>query len=108
MTTFKIGSIFRRHLFRIRTPIEGNITKDCVKAIPSSWGKDYKGETGGPIKVRLQEYCKAVTQVEIEMLGISDDIWMVKVDHRNLWDEVEVLDRETSAKYETVSNQHIC
>ena len=42
------------------------MTKDCVYAIPCSSGRKYKGETGEPLKVRLQEHQKAVAFGEVE------------------------------------------
>ena len=69
------GSILRRYLFRIKPPTEFNMTKNCVYSIPCSCGKIYKGETGCPLKVRLEEQRKAVVWGEIEKSGMADHIW---------------------------------
>ena len=68
--------------------------KNCVYSVPCSCGKIYKGETGRPQKVRLEEHQKAVAPDEIEKSGIADHIWKEKVDHLPLWGEVEIIDRE--------------
>ena len=59
-TVFTSGSTLRRYLFRVKPPTEFNMTKNCVYSIPCSCGKIYKGETGRPLKVRLEEHRKAV------------------------------------------------
>ena len=74
------------------------MTKDCVYAIPCSCGKKHKGKTGHPLKVRLQEHQKAVTHGEVEKLGMADHIWREKGDHRPLWDQVEIIDKEHNWK----------
>ena len=59
-TVFTSGSTLRRYLFRVKPPTEFNMTKNCVYSIPCSCGKIYKGETGRPLKVRLEEHRKAI------------------------------------------------
>ena len=54
---------------------------NCVYSIPCSCGKTYKGETGHPLKVRLEEHRKAVLQGEIERTGMADHIWKEKGNH---------------------------
>ena len=46
--------------------------KNCVYSIPCSCGKIHKGETGRPLKVRLEEHQKTVVRGEIEKSGIVD------------------------------------
>ena len=65
-TVFTSGSTLRRYLFRVKPPTEFNMTKNCVYSIPCSCGKMYKGETGRPLKVRLEEHRKAIVRGEIE------------------------------------------
>ena len=67
--------------------------KNCVYSIPCSCIKIYKGETGHPLKVRLEEYRKAVVQGEIEKSVMADHIWKEKGNPLTLWDEVEIIDR---------------
>ena len=67
--------------------------KNCVYSIPCSCGKIYKGETGRPQKVRLEEHRKAVVRGEIEKSGTADHIWKEKGKHLPLWDEVEIIAR---------------
>ena len=69
------------------------MTKNCVYSIPCSCGKVYKGETGRPLKVRLDEHGKAVVRGEIEKSGMADHIWKEKGNNLPLWDEVEIIDR---------------
>ena len=57
-TVFTSGSTLLRYLFRVKPPTEFNMTKNCVYSIPCSCGKIYKGETGHPQKVRLEEHRK--------------------------------------------------
>ena len=75
-TVFTNGSTFRRYLFRVKPPTEFNM--NCVCSIPCSCGKIYKGETGRPLKVRLEEHRKAVVRGEIEKSGMADHIWKKK------------------------------
>ena len=86
------GSTFRRYLFWIKPPTEFNMIKNCVYSIPCSCEKIYKGETGHPLKVRLEEHRKAVVRREIEKSGMADPIWKEKGKHLSLWDEVEIID----------------
>ena len=60
-TAFTSGSTLRRYLFRGKPQTEFNMTKNCVYSIPCSRGKRYKGETGRPLKVRLEEYFNMVS-----------------------------------------------
>ena len=68
-------------------------TKNCVYSIPCSCGKIYKGETGRPLKVRLEEHQNAVVWGKIEKSGMADHIWKAKGNHLPLWDEIEIIDR---------------
>ena len=92
-TVFTSGSTLQRYLFQVKPPTEFNMIKNCVYSIPCSCGKIYKGETGCPLKVRLEEHRKAVVQGEIEKSGMADHIWKEKGNHLLLWDEVEIIDR---------------
>ena len=92
-TVFTSGSTFRRYLFRVKPPTEFNMTKNCVYSIPCSCGKIYKGETGRPLKVRLEEHRKAIVRGEIEKSGMADHIWKENGNHLPLWDKVEIIDR---------------
>ena len=69
------------------------MTKNCVYSLPSSCGKIYKGETGRPLKVSLEEHRKAVIRGEIEKSGMVDHIRKEKGHHLPLWDKVEIIDR---------------
>ena len=59
-TVFTSGSTLRRYLFWVKPPTEFNLIKNRVFSIPCSCGKIYKGETGHPLKVRLEEHQKIV------------------------------------------------
>ena len=85
-------SIHKWFNFQIKLPIEFNI-KNCIYSIPGSCGKTYKGETGCPLKVRLEDHRKAVVRGEIKKSGMADHIWKEKGNHLPLWDEVEIIDR---------------
>ena len=91
-TVFTSGSTLRRYLFRVKPPTEFNMTKNFVY-IPSSCGKIYKGETGRPLKIRLEEHRKAVVRGEIEKSDMADHIWKEKENHQPLWDKVEIINR---------------
>ena len=67
--------------------------KNCVYSIPCSCGKVYKGETGRPLKVRLEKHRKAVVRGEIEKSDMVDHRWKEKGKHLPLWDKVEIIDR---------------
>ena len=67
--------------------------KNSVYSISCSCGKIYQVETGRPLKVRLEEYRKAVVRGEIEMSGMADQISKKKGNNLLLWDEVEIIDR---------------
>ena len=90
---FTSGSTLRRYLFWVKLPTEFNMTKNCVYSIPCSCGKIYKGDTGRPLKVRLEEHRKIVVRGEIENSGMADHIWKEKGNHLPLWDKVEIIDR---------------
>ena len=60
---------------------------------PCSCGKIYKGETGRPLKVRLEEHRKAIVRGEIEKSGMADHIWKENGNHLPLWDKDEIIDR---------------
>ena len=92
-TVFTSGSTLRRYLFRVKPTTKFNMTKNCVYSIPWSCGKINKGETGHPLKVRLEEHRKAVERGEIEKSGMADHIWKEKGKHLPLWDKVEIIDR---------------
>ena len=92
-TVFTSGSTLRRYLFRVKPPTEFNMTKNCVYAIPCSCGKIYKGETGRPLKVRLEEHRKAIVRGEIEKSGMGNHIWKENGNHLPLWGKVEIIDR---------------
>ena len=64
-TIFTSDSTLRRYLFWVKPPTEFNLTKNYVYSIPCSCGKIYKGETGRPLKVRLEEHWKAVVRDEV-------------------------------------------
>ena len=91
-TVFTSGSILRKYLFRVMPPTEFNMIKNCVYSILCSCGKIYKGETGRPLKVKLEEHRKAVVRGEIEKSGMVDHIWKEKGNHLPLWDEVEITE----------------
>ena len=92
-TVFTSGSTLWRYLFQVKLPTEFNITKNWVYSTPCICGKIYKGETGRPLKVRLEEHRKAVVRGEIEKLGMANHIWKEKGNHLSLWDKVEIIDR---------------
>ena len=69
------------------------MTKNSVYSIPCSCGKIYKGETGRPLKVRLEEHRKAIVRGEIEKSGMADHKWKENGNHLPLWDKVEIIDR---------------
>ena len=73
-TVFTSGSTLWRYLFWVKPPTEFNMNKNCVYPIPCSCGKIYKGETGRPLKVRLEEHRKAVVRGEIEKSDMADHI----------------------------------
>ena len=89
-TIFTSGSTLRRYLSWVKPPTEFSMIKN---SIPCSCGKTYKGETGRPLKVRLEEHGKAVVRGEIEKSGMADHIWKEKGNHLPLRDEVEIIDR---------------
>ena len=93
-TIFTSDSNFRRYLFRIKFPPKNNMTKNSVYSIPCSYGKIYKGETGRPLKVRLEEHRKAVVRGEIEKSGMANHIWKEKGNHLLLGDEVKIIGRD--------------
>ena len=93
-TVFTSGSTLRRYLSRVKPPTEFNMTKNCVYSTPCSCGKIYKGETGRPLKVRLEEHQKAIKVGEIKKLDMADHIWKERGNHVPLWDKVEIIDRD--------------
>ena len=92
-TVVTSGSTLRRYLFQVKPLTEFNMIKNCVYSIPCSYGKIYKGETGRPLKVRLEEHRKVVVRGEIKKSGMADHIWKEKGNHLLLWDKTEIIDR---------------
>ena len=70
------------------------MTKDCVYAIPCSRVRIYKEETGRLLNMRLQDQQKTVTRGEVKKSGVAEHIWRENGDHRPLWDQVEIIDKE--------------
>ena len=54
---------------------------NCVYSTPFKCGKIYKGETGHPQKVSLEEHRKAVVRGDIENSGMADHKWKEKGNH---------------------------
>ena len=106
-TVFTSGSTLRRYLFWVKLPTEFNMIENCVYSIPCSCNKIYKGETGRPLKVRLEEHRKAVVRGEIEKSGMADHIWKEKGNHLPLCDEVEIIDRAEHWRIIPLRNQHM-
>ena len=79
--SFRSKSTLCRHLLRVKPPTEYHMTKNCVYSIPCSCGKVFKAETCRPLKVRLEEHCKAVVRGEKEKLSMADHIWRQKGNH---------------------------
>ena len=52
---FTSGSTLRRYLFRVNPSTEFNMIKNCIYSIPCSCEKIYQGETGRPLKVRIEK-----------------------------------------------------
>ena len=92
-TVFTSVSTLRRYVFRVKPPTEFSMTKNCVYSIACSCGKIYKGETGHPLKVKLEEHRKAVVRGEIERSGVAHHIWKEKGNHLPIWDKVEIIDK---------------
>ena len=107
-TVFTSGSTLWRYLIQVKPPTEFNMTKNCVYSIPCSCGKIYKGETGCPLKARLEEHRKAVARGEIEKSGMAAHIWKKKGNHLPLWDKAEIIDRLNIGGLDALRNQHIC
>ena len=68
------------------------MTKNCVYSIPCICGKIYKGDTGRPLKVKLEKHQKVVVRSEIEKSGMADHIWKEKGNNLLLWYKVEIID----------------
>ena len=83
-----------RKLLTKTPPLETSLTKNCVYCIPCSCGCVYKGKTGRPLKVRLEEHKKAVIRGETNKSGVAEHIWSVKGSHMPNWEETQILDRE--------------
>ena len=92
-TVFTSGSTLQRYLFWVKPPTKFNMIKNCVYSISCSCDEIYKAERGRPLKVRLEEHCKAVVRDEIEKSGMADHIRKEKGNHLPLWDEVKITDR---------------
>ena len=65
-TIFTSASALLRYLFHVKPLTEFNMTKNCVYSISCSYGKVYKRETCHPLKIRQEEYRKAVVRVKLK------------------------------------------
>ena len=84
--------VCQRYLFWVKPPTEFNMIKNCIYSLPCSCGKIYKGETGRPLKVRLEEHRKAVVLVETEKSYMVDHVWKEKRNHLPLWNKIKITD----------------
>ena len=69
------------------------MTNNCVYFTPCCCDKEYKGKTPHSLKLRLQEYQKAVCQGEIAMSGMTKHKWKEKRNNLPLWDEVKIREK---------------
>lgn len=58
-----------------------------------SYGKEYKGETGRPLKVRL-EHRKTAVMSETMKSNIADHVWKEKDSYKPPWNEMKILNKE--------------
>lgn len=70
------------------------MTKNYVYSIPYSFGREYNGVTSRTLNGKLEEHRKEIVRGEIMKLGIVHRIWREKSNHRSLWNEVKILNRE--------------
>ena len=92
-TVFRSTTTLRRSLTKVRPPTTKEQTKNCIYDIPCSCGRSYKGETGRPLAVRLEEHRKATIRGETLKSGVAEHAWS-EGDHRPAWDDTTIIDKE--------------
>ena len=92
-TVFRSTTTLRKSLTHVRPPTPKEQTKNCIYDIPCSCGRSYKGETGRPLSVRLEEHRKATIRGETLKSGVAEHAWS-EGDHRPAWHETTIIDRE--------------
>ena len=102
---FGVRTIFNRstNLRSILTKIKPTSStilnkKNCIYEIPCLCGKVYTGESGRPLKVRIEEHKKAVTRGELDKSKMAIHVWKEKGDHNPLWNNTRVIDTERGWK----------
>ena len=80
-TVFRGTTTLRRSLTNVRPLTTKEQTKNCIYDIQCSCGRSYKGETGRPLAVRLEEHRRATTRGETLKSGVAEHAWS-EGDHR--------------------------
>ena len=83
-TVFRSTTTLRRSLTKVTPQTTKEQTKNCIYDIPCSCGRLYKGETGRPLAVRLEEHRKATIRGETLKSGVAEHAWS-EGDHRPAW-----------------------
>ena len=90
---FRSTTTLRRSLTKIRPTTTKEQTKNCIYDIPCSCGRSYKGETGRPLAVRLEEHRKATIRGETLKPGVAEHDWS-DGGHRPAWQETTIIKKE--------------
>lgn len=83
----------KKNLCQFKFNSEENMTKNSTYSIPFSCDKGYKVENIQNLKVKLEEYQKAIIRGKTMKSGMADHVLRENSSHKPLWNDVKLLDR---------------
>jgi hypothetical protein len=69
----------------------------CICSVPCECGRNYIGETGRPLTVRLREHRHNLQQGLLEISKLAQHAY--EEGHRVGWDDTRILDIERNIRY---------
>jgi hypothetical protein len=98
-TIFKTKHTLRSSLMKTRPVRDPLQIAQCIYSIPCECGRNYIGETGRPLAVRLCEHRHNLQQGLLEKSKLAQHAY--EVGHRVRWDDARILEIESNSRYRT-------
>jgi hypothetical protein len=96
-TIIKIKHTLRSSLMKTRSERDPLQTAQCIYSIPCECGRNYIGETGRPLAVRLREQRHSLQQGLLEKSKLVHHAY--EEGHSIGWDEARTLELESKSRY---------